>query len=66
MKYILKKLQKGEKKRLSLNMIADVELKTGVYNLVLSVSFKEDKVLITSTKIVGVVVGTILSFWFRH
>lgn len=53
----LKKLQKGEKKRLSLNMIADVELKTGVYNLVLSVSFKEDKVLITSTKIVGVVVG---------
>ncbi|AEM72724.1 hypothetical protein [Caldicellulosiruptor acetigenus] len=53
----LKKLQKGEKKRLSLNMMADVELKTGVYNLVLSVSFKEDKVLITSTKIIGIVVG---------
>lgn len=50
------KISKGDTAILSLDMIADSQLKTGTYNIVINVSYKYNDAVVQDTKIIGVVI----------
>lgn len=50
------KINKGNTAVLSLDMIADSQLKTGTYNVVINISYKYNDAIVQDSKIIGIVI----------